>query len=53
MAGDCRGRNLSAGDETNYLMDGFEHRQVEIGPTRYRPGMAGDGSPVLLLHGFP
>jgi haloacetate dehalogenase len=34
-------------------MDGFEHRQVEIGPTRYRPGMAGDGPPVLLLHGFP
>jgi haloacetate dehalogenase len=34
-------------------IDGFEYRAVEIGPTRYRPGVAGEGSPVLLLHGFP
>jgi haloacetate dehalogenase len=34
-------------------MDGFTHSAVEVGPTSYRPGVAGDGSPVLLLHGFP
>jgi haloacetate dehalogenase len=34
-------------------MDGFEHTEIEVGPTRYRPGAAGDGPPVLLLHGFP
>src|SRR4051794_16693792 len=34
-------------------IDGFEYRTVEIGPTRYRPGVEGEGSPVLLLHGFP
>jgi haloacetate dehalogenase len=32
---------------------GFEYSTVEVGPTRYRPGVAGDGLPVLLLHGFP
>ena len=26
---------------------------MEVGPTGYRPGVAGRGSPVLLLHGFP
>jgi haloacetate dehalogenase len=35
------------------MMQGFEYREVEVGPTRYRPGVAGDGPPVLLLHGFP
>jgi haloacetate dehalogenase len=34
-------------------IDGFEYRTTEVGPTRYRPGVAGDGPPVLLLHGFP
>jgi haloacetate dehalogenase len=34
-------------------MDGFTYSAVEVGPTSYRPGVAGDGSPVLLLHGFP
>ena len=34
-------------------MQGFEYTDVEVGPTRYRPGVAGTGSPVLLLHGFP
>jgi haloacetate dehalogenase len=34
-------------------MQGFEHMEIEVGPTRYRPGVAGDGPPVLLLHGFP
>ena len=32
---------------------GFEYRAVAVGPTSYRPGVAGDGPPVLLLHGFP
>jgi haloacetate dehalogenase len=34
-------------------MQGFEYRDVAVGPTSYRPGVAGDGPPVLLLHGFP
>jgi haloacetate dehalogenase len=34
-------------------IEGFEYRDVEVGSTRYRPGVAGEGSPVLLLHGFP
>jgi haloacetate dehalogenase len=34
-------------------MEGFEYTGIEIGPTSYRPGVAGDGPPVLLLHGFP
>jgi haloacetate dehalogenase len=32
---------------------GFEYRPLAVGPTSYRPGVAGDGPPVLLLHGFP
>ena len=32
---------------------GFEYASVEVGPTTYRPGAAGSGAPVLLLHGFP
>src|SRR4051812_7449637 len=32
---------------------GFAYRTVRAGPTEYRPGVAGDGAPVLLLHGFP
>jgi haloacetate dehalogenase len=34
-------------------IQGFEYTTVTVGPTRYRPGVAGAGSPVLLLHGFP
>lgn len=34
-------------------MAGFEHTTVEAGGTTYEPGVAGDGPPVLLLHGFP
>jgi pimeloyl-ACP methyl ester carboxylesterase len=34
-------------------IDGFSYREIEVGATRYRPGVAGDGAPVLLLHGFP
>jgi haloacetate dehalogenase len=34
-------------------IEGFEYRTIEVGSTRYRPGTAGDGQPVLLLHGFP
>lgn len=32
---------------------GFRYSEVEIGPARYRPGVAGSGPAVLLLHGFP
>jgi haloacetate dehalogenase len=34
-------------------IEGFDYQTVEVGETRYRPGVAGDGRPVLLLHGFP
>lgn len=34
-------------------IDGFEYTTVEVGGTRYHPGVAGEGPPVLLLHGFP
>jgi haloacetate dehalogenase len=34
-------------------IEGFEYTRVEVGSSRYRPGVAGDGPPVLLLHGFP
>jgi haloacetate dehalogenase len=32
---------------------GFEYTSVLVGSTRYRPGIAGRGDAVLLLHGFP
>jgi haloacetate dehalogenase len=32
---------------------GFEYATREVGPTTYRPGVAGNGPAVLLLHGFP
>jgi haloacetate dehalogenase len=32
---------------------GFEYTTVAAGGTTYRPGVAGDGPAVLLLHGFP
>jgi haloacetate dehalogenase len=35
------------------VIEGFEYSGIEVGPTGYRPGVAGDGPPVLLLHGFP
>jgi haloacetate dehalogenase len=34
-------------------IEGFEYTMLEVGSSRYRPGLAGDGPPVLLLHGFP
>jgi haloacetate dehalogenase len=34
-------------------IDGFHYTPVTVGPTAYRPGVAGNGPPVLLLHGFP
>jgi haloacetate dehalogenase len=34
-------------------IEGFQYRSVVTGPTTYRPGVAGSGTPVLLLHGFP
>ena len=35
------------------MLEGFDYRQIEIGPTRYHLGVASQGPPVLLLHGFP
>jgi haloacetate dehalogenase len=35
------------------MIEGFEYTSLQVGPTTYRPGMAGEGPPVLLLHGFP
>jgi haloacetate dehalogenase len=32
---------------------GFEYRRIPVGTTTYRPGQAGTGPAVLLLHGFP
>jgi haloacetate dehalogenase len=32
---------------------GFAYTDVEVAATRYRPGVAGAGPAVLLLHGFP
>jgi haloacetate dehalogenase len=32
---------------------GFEYSAHVVGPTAYRPGVAGSGPPVLLFHGFP
>src|SRR3954451_157272 len=32
---------------------GFAYRGVAVDGTTYRPGVAGTGPPVLLLHGFP
>jgi haloacetate dehalogenase len=34
-------------------IDGFDYTTVQVGPTSYRPGVAGSGQAVLLLHGFP
>jgi haloacetate dehalogenase len=34
-------------------IDGFEYTTIAVGPTSYRPGVAGRGPAVLLLHGFP
>jgi len=34
-------------------IDGFAYTTVRVGPTTYRPGVAGSGPAVLLLHGFP
>ena len=32
---------------------GFAYTTRRVGPTTYRPGVAGSGPAVLLLHGFP
>ena len=34
-------------------LPGFRYETVAVGPGTYNPGVAGDGPPVLLLHGFP
>jgi haloacetate dehalogenase len=34
-------------------IDGFEYASIDVGPTSYRPGVAGQGPPALFLHGFP
>jgi haloacetate dehalogenase len=35
------------------MIEGFEYTEIEAGQTSYRPGVAGEGQSVLLLHGFP
>ncbi len=35
------------------LLDGFERRDVDAGGVRIATWSAGDGDPVLLLHGYP
>jgi haloacetate dehalogenase len=40
-------------DDPNMGIDGFQYSSIEVGSTTYRPGVAGNGPPVLLLHGFP
>jgi len=35
------------------FIEGFRYTTVDVGPTRYRPGVAGSGPAVLLLHGYP
>jgi haloacetate dehalogenase len=32
---------------------GFAYRRIAVGESSYLAGVAGDGPPVLLLHGFP
>jgi haloacetate dehalogenase len=34
-------------------IDGFEYSAIRVGDSSYAVGIAGEGSPVLLLHGFP
>ena len=34
-------------------IEGFAYTTATVGPTTYRPGVAGNGPAVLLLHGFP
>jgi haloacetate dehalogenase len=38
---------------TSSGIDGFEYTAIPVGETSYRPGVAGSGPGVLLLHGFP
>jgi haloacetate dehalogenase len=35
------------------VIEDFDYKQIEAGPTSYRPGVCGEGPAVLLLHGFP
>ena len=44
------GRRRTMGDPG---IPGFGYTTIEVGPTTYRPGVAGSGPAVLLLHGFP
>ena len=41
------------GDSIGPGIDGFAYETIAAGPTTYRPGVAGAGPAVLLLHGFP
>jgi haloacetate dehalogenase len=40
-------------DPGDFGIDGFEYTAVEVGSSRYLPGVAGTGPAVLMLHGFP
>jgi haloacetate dehalogenase len=42
---------MGAADEQG--INGFEYTTIRVEPTSYRPGTAGSGPAVLLLHGFP
>ena len=35
------------------LLAGFTRRRVEVGEVALQAAVAGDGPPVVLLHGFP
>ncbi len=35
------------------MLDGFSHRQLDVGGSTVALSQAGDGPPLLLLHGYP
>ncbi len=34
-------------------VEGFEHRMVPVGDIRMHAVIGGNGSPLVLIHGFP
>src|SRR4029078_2622614 len=49
----CRAVSWCAGPVTGGRIPGVEYVRVSIGEAEYLAGVAGRGSAVLLLHGFP
>ncbi|HEX2036816.1 MAG TPA: alpha/beta hydrolase [Chloroflexota bacterium] len=47
------GATGATGESFEPGLEGFEYTTIRAGPTSYRPGRAGAGPAVLLLHGFP